>query len=129
MNPHVPAAIVALQDTRKKIEELRDLEKQIKDYLFAELYSHIPIAHEGTVNTEAGSYKLAATFALDRKIDIPALEATKNDPAWNQLAPVTVLRWNPDISLKIYRSLRDEGREFVDSFLVIKPKTPTLLIK
>jgi hypothetical protein len=129
MNPHIPEAILALQDTRKKIEELRDLEKQIKDFIFAELYAHIPLAHEGTVNTEVGAHKLAATFALDRKIDLPSLEATKDSPNWNQLAPVTVLRWNPDISLKIYRSLRDEGRGFIDSFLVIKPKTPTLLIK
>lgn len=112
-------------EIKKQLATLSTMEKEMRNNLMA-LFINPPL--EGTVNRTVGAYKLKVSFGLERKIDMTAYDALKNDAMWANV-PNTIIRWKPELEAKVFKGLKGEPLLFVESLLTTKPKSPTVTVE
>lgn len=77
----------------------------------------------GTVSRTVGAYKIAATYALDRKAND---EAVKSAYGAMSLALQACFRFPAEVNLKALAELGDADRTQVAAYITTKPKSVSL---
>lgn len=111
------AQVVAFKPT---VEKEMTLRKKAMELFF-------PAAKEG-VNSLAlpGDWTLKGTAKMDRKIDEAALPAVKEKMIEMEFNPDLLIRNEPVLNTKIYKTLSDELRKVFDHAIIMKPSSPSL---
>lgn len=105
----------------KLVEHERELRKTIFNIMF-------PKPKEGTNTAALGNgWKLKATYPIDRKLDMPVFEAIQNQ-FYDKKIPTDIVKMEPKLSVKVYRTLSDEQRLFFDAALISRPGSVQLEI-
>jgi len=106
-----------------KVSEIL-LRKRIFGHFFAEAENG-----EGTFYSPLGNdYKLKAVAKLDRTIDIAHFGVMKEKFIELKISVDTIVKYKPDLEMKVYKTLTEKQRQIFDSVLTIKPGAPTLEI-
>lgn len=141
--------MVAIPENTVTVEDLMkwdELQRQLKAVKAAEMLLRTKIYKfyfpeattvEGTNNHPlAEGWLLKAKRTIDRKVDLPVLQAfatkpTAEEPSKLEAAGIRlddIVEWEPKLKLRAYRSLTDEQREVFDQVLTIKDGAPALEI-
>lgn len=112
------AAKKALEKNKKKQDELREQELEIRQYLADCLHD----GEEGSKTVTVGSTKVAITRTLNRTITRDDAERLcKEHPDIS----VEALTWRPEVKTSGYR----EHQAVMDSYVTTKPGPPTISFK
>jgi hypothetical protein len=97
---------------------------------------YFPKPEEGTNNfdladigdTAGGVLKLG--HSIERNVDEAVLTQKDFQESWKKLKiPNVLIKWEPKLSITLYRTLTDEQRAVVDTALIIRDGSPQLDIK
>lgn len=109
-----------LPDAKAFINKELELRKQVFGLLF-------PDPDEG-VNTLLlpNGATIKATYKLTRNVDEAAVGGIIDLMRWNGYSPDSVFTWKPQLVIKEYRKLDQNGRHIVDMAVTAKPSAPSL---
>jgi hypothetical protein len=126
MSEDIETFIQTLLETKKQIAKLTEYKNQIEDYIGQVVFTQPKL--EGTDTTQVGPYKLKMTYALQRKVEMSAYEALRNNPTW-QTIPHNVIKWKAELEVKLYKQLQGDQKLFMNNMVIEKPVKPTLTIE
>lgn len=126
MSDDIETLINTLLQTKQQISKMTEYKVQLENYIKQVIFTE-PVL-EGTVNKRVGPYKLKMVYGLERKVDMSAYTALQNNPMW-QSVPLGVIRWKPEVEVKIYKQLQGDQKLFINNMVTEKPNKPTLTIE
>lgn len=85
-----------------------------------------PNAGDGTVTTHHDQLKIKATFRMNYKVDVKALE--ENEPFFTEAEKACIVR-KPSLSVTNYKKLDPDSNVFLDDCLTITPGLPSVSVE
>lgn len=117
--------LVRWQETKKQLAIIQEEERNLRRIIFTMKFPH---PREGTNKTPLGNgWQLRANYPIDRKIDMPVLEAIQAQ-FFDMKIPTDIVKMEPKLNIKPYRQLTAEQAKFFDQALIIKPGSISLEI-
>lgn len=111
---------------RDKLKEIREKENALRMKIF---HSAFPDPVEGTNKLElSDGYVLKVVYPITRKIDVAVLDSIKEQLAENHIKIDKLVKWEPELSVKAYRTLDKEELALFDQCLIIKEGSPQMEI-
>ena len=121
--------LVAWQDMQARLSALKEEEMALRKRIYAQYF---PAPVEGTNKAPlAEGWILKANRIVERKVDIGALQAmsAEGGPLHEAgINPNLLIKWEPKLEIKVYRTLSSEQRELFDQALIIKDGSPQVEI-
>jgi len=121
--------MIAWNDLQAKLSALKEEEMTLRKRIYAQYFT---MPAEGTNKVPlAGGWILKAVRVIDRKVDIGALQALSVEDGPLHKAgvnPNLLIKWKPELEIKVYRTLTEQQREAFDQALIIKDGSPQLEI-
>ena len=127
VKPHINLAdLKKWSDMAEELRELKAKEAALRLKLFKSIFIE---PKEGTnkFNLAAG-YVLKATLPINRKVDIVAFEAMKQQLIAAHIKADKLVQFKPELSISQYRTLDEEELKLVDQFLIISEGSPQMEI-
>ena len=116
--------IAQWQTAEDQLRMYKNLEAQLRQQIVDELFVFDTDESTDTVHLNRG-YKLVARISLNYSLKGPG-EVVAD--AVSEL-PSELVRWKPELSVSVYRTLSEEQKAHLNSVLEIKPARPTLEIR
>lgn len=117
--------IARWMETKKQLAIIQEEERSLRRTIFAVKF---PEPKEGTNKSSLGNgWELKATYPIDRKVDMPMLQAIQ-DQFFDMKIPPDIIKMDPKLNIKPYRLLTAEQLKFFDQALIIKPGSISLEI-
>jgi hypothetical protein len=111
---------------RDQLKELREAENKLRMEIFN---SAFPEPIEGTNKLElSDGYILKATYPITRKIDVAVLDSIKEQLVNNHIKVDKLVKWEPELMIRGYRTLDEEELALFDQCLIIKEGSPQMEI-
>jgi hypothetical protein len=122
-----PELIAEWNDLQEQLGKLKAKEMLLRQAIYTGLFND---PKEGT-NTYPllQGWELKATRVIDRKIDLPVLQAIAGADGPLHKAGIRAddyIKWTPELKIKEYRTLTAEQRAVFDQALTIKDGSPQL---
>lgn len=112
---------------KPELEPLIDREKALRLAIVALLWPADKPENEGTQRIELGhGWKMKANVKIDRKVIEETIDQVLIDMQKALVNTTDLIKWWPDLNLKVYRKLTAEQQEMINQALTIKPASPTL---
>ena len=127
VKPHINLAdLKKWSDMAEELKQLKAKEAALRLKLFKSVFVE---PKEGTnkFNLAAG-YILKATLPINRKVDIVAFEAMKDQLIAAHIKADKLVTFKPELSVSQYRALDEEELKLVDQFLIISEGSPQMEI-
>lgn len=125
MSNDIDTLMAKWMETKKQLQIIQEEERSLRRTIFAVKF---PDPKEGTNKTALGNgWELKATYPIDRKVDMPMLEAIQ-DQFFDMKIPPDIIKMEPKLNIKPYRMLTAEQSKFFDQALIIKPGSVSLEI-
>jgi hypothetical protein len=111
---------------RDQLKEIKEAEKALRMEIFNKAFPN-PI--EGTNKVELGDgYILKATYPINREVDVAVLTAITKQLKDNHIKVDKLVKWEPELMIKGYRTLDEEELAIFDQCLIIKEGSPQMEI-
>lgn len=125
-----PTFFAKLTEWQNKVAQIQafavniEQERKLRQEVFAMAF---PKPAEGTNNEELPEgWKLKGTLKIDRKFDEAALPAVKEAVRAMGFNPDPLVKYKPELELKLYRAMPPEVMKVFDTALTIKPALPSI---
>lgn len=129
--PVVPAEILTLVSEWQKASEWIKAAVKSEQELRAKLFAHFfPNPTEGTNNFLGAGIQVKGVRKVNRTLDKAALDSVmpQLSEQWRTLGEGCLIRYEPEFSLSVFKSMPDDQRKIFEQALSIKDGTPTLEI-
>ena len=111
---------------RDQLKEIKEAENALRMEIFHKAF---PEPVEGTNKVELGDgYILKATYPMNRKVDVAVLTAITEQLKDNHIKVDKLIKWEPELMIKGYRTLDEEELAIFDQCLIIKEGSPQMEI-
>jgi hypothetical protein len=128
-NTVTPELMVKWKDLQEQLSKIKAEEMILRMAIYKGLFPN-PVEGTNTVPLHAG-WELKATRGIERKIDLPVLQALAVEGGPFHLAGIRaadLVEWKPELVIKNYRTLTAEQMAIFDQALTIKDGSPQLKI-
>lgn len=110
------------RESKAVLTEAKKLEVDLRNQIFQQLF---PAPMEGTnTYTLPDGAKVKGTYKYYRKVDEAAIADVMNQLP-EEVRPL-LIRFKPEVNVKVYKSLPEQQRMLFEEALIIKPGTPGL---
>jgi hypothetical protein len=125
--PHLnQAKLNKWYEMQEQVRDLKEKEAELRKEIFQ---SAFPNAKEGTNKLElAEGWVLNATLPINRKVDLAAFQAMKEQLLEHHIKVDQIVEFKPELSVKQYRCLTEEEVHLVDQFLIISEGSPQMKV-
>lgn len=122
-------------DLQEKLKKLKAEEMLMRMKIYNGLFAATAVEGTNSMDLHAG-WKLKAQRKIDRKVDIPVLQAFIHKPDANTpskfeeagLNMDDLIEWKPELKLRAYRALSEAQVAVFDQVLSIKDGSPSMEI-
>lgn len=126
----IPAPVVTQDDlnawyeAKEAVKKYQAIERAIRSKIFG---AYFPDPKEGTNTVPFNAdYDLKAKHTIERKVDVPVLQAMTPELREKGYNLDALIRWKPELAATAYKQLTAEEKQFFDQVLTIKDGSPQI---